>query len=95
MIWLLFLHVCVDFAVDFEGIESLKDGVVIISTYFGRKFIRLNKYAIKKNDKVNLVKSWHVTAYTQQFNEKYSFLNKKIRETATAEHLVCLNSRNL
>merc|ERR1712237_246277 len=28
----VFEHVCVDFAVDFEGIESLKDGIVIIST---------------------------------------------------------------
>merc|ERR1719420_1740334 len=28
----VFEHVCVDFAVNFEGIESLKDGVIIIST---------------------------------------------------------------
>merc|ERR1712066_1046279 len=28
----VFEHVCVDFAVDFEGIESLEDGIVIIST---------------------------------------------------------------
>merc|ERR1712048_1506851 len=28
----VFEHVCVDFAVTFEGIESLKDGVIIIST---------------------------------------------------------------
>jgi len=28
----VFEHICVDFAVDFEGIESLEDGVIIIST---------------------------------------------------------------
>ena len=28
-----FLHFCVDLSVDFEGIESLEDGVIIISTY--------------------------------------------------------------
>lgn len=27
-----YLHFCVDFAVDFESIKSLKDGIVIIST---------------------------------------------------------------
>ena len=52
LIKIIFLHICVDFAVDFEGIESLEDGVIIISTYNSKKKTSWDKF------KMNLAEHW-------------------------------------
>ena len=85
------LHVCVDFAVNFEGIESLKDGVIIISTYNESVSLKLN---ISAESLILAIAQPMLRTSGHLLCEKHNHLCEVDWSGCLCEHALCLTIRD-